>query len=451
MVRPADRTGTGDRGASIDSDTRRAHGYSLAGITSLSAGVSPAIRSEWGLADRDQALLELAAAIDEDRLGVPRLLVLDALVKLAARQPDDVYLEDSALDAVISALVRTAAVSAGDQDRAAATVRRALEEVARVTVAEPGVRSWAVFAGEAAGALRLTKAEIEKPTCNDREVETKGEKAIGVSVDFVTDAAPGEMSVCDPTRWHECTASFHPMRPWQDSAAIDEKRPNGWRRDLIETVDFLPGLTLETPLRFTYSIDAGVDPAWVHLDYVLLAETSDIAVDEGSIDLRRIAGGAGAGRTRVTTRKLIGFKNPMLASWPTVACDTFWTDLVVNAAVGCLGGDTHSHTLSNGGKAPVPDSTQPDMSKAIDAAAKAAQESIAAYAELAKQAAGQLTGNAAADNAAWVQLSSQAYGRATADAAKAWTLYSEILRAAAEGGSEAAPAPGGPVPPAPNP
>ena len=43
----------------------------------------------------------------------------------------------------------------------------------------------------------------------------------------------------------------------------------------------------------------------------------------------------------MSTKKLIGFHNKELASWPTVACDTFWTELVVNAAVGCLGGVTH--------------------------------------------------------------------------------------------------------------
>ena len=55
---------------------------------------------------------------------------------------------------------------------------------------------------------------------------------------------------------------------------MDEKRPDGWRRDLVETVYFLQGMDpLETPLRFTYSIADGPDPAWIHLDYVLIEET----------------------------------------------------------------------------------------------------------------------------------------------------------------------------------
>ena len=74
---------------------------------------------------------------------------------------------------------------------------------------------------------------------------------------------------------------------------------------------------------------------------MLIEETKDIAVDEGSIDVRRVSAGDHSGRTRVSTKKLIGFKDKMLASWTTVACDTFWTELVVNAAVGCLGGGAH--------------------------------------------------------------------------------------------------------------
>ena len=171
------------------------------------------------------------------------------------------------------------------------------------------------------------------------------------------------MTVCDPTRWHECTAAFDEMQPWKGAGAVDEQRPNGWRRDLIEKVDFLPGTAAaQTPLRFTYSIDDGPDPAWTHLDYVLIEETNDIAVDEGSIDVRRVSTGEHSGRTRVSTKKLIGFKDKMLASWTTVACDTFWTELVVNAAVGCLGGAQADKPNGDGGTAfmtdPKPEAAQ---------------------------------------------------------------------------------------------
>ena len=101
----------------------------------------------------------------------------------------------------------------------------------------------AVFAQQAADALGLTQAEIEKPLCNDREVVNKGpHEAIGVTVEFHTDASPGELrDFCDPTRWHECSAYQKEMTPWEDPSAVDEQRANGWRRDLVETVEFSPG------------------------------------------------------------------------------------------------------------------------------------------------------------------------------------------------------------------
>ncbi len=267
--------------------------------------------------------------------------------------PDEVASAGPALDDLLLALVQDAGVPAEQQTPAVETVKQALDAVTRRSVLAPARHPWKRFASDVRSALGLTQAEVDKPLCNDRQVIKKADvDAVGVTVDFYTDATPAEMSVCDPTRWHECTAAFDPMQPWKGAGAVDEQRPNGWRRDLIERVDFLPGTApLTTPLRFTYSIDDGPDPAWTHLDYVLIEETDHIAVDEGSIDVRRVSTGEHSGRTRVSTKKLIGFKDKTLASWTTVACDTFWTELVVNAAVGCLGGAQADKPNVNGGTA----------------------------------------------------------------------------------------------------
>ena len=443
---PSDPREEGEGGSqAVADEERRTHGYAVAGLNALSA-MGEGIRSEWGLSPRDDAIETLTEAIREDRLGVPRVLVLDALVKLAHRRPKEIASGGPRLDALLLALVDDAGVPAEHQARAVDTVKRALDSVARRSVLAPARHPWKRFANDVKSALGLTQAEVEKPLCNDRQVVKKaGVDAIGVTVDFDTDAAPAQMTVCDPTRWHECTAAFHEMQPWGGAGAVDQQRPNGWRRDLIEKVDFLPGRPpLETPLRFTYSIDDPPDPAWIHLDYVLIEETKEIAVDEGSIDVRR----AQAGRTRVSTKKLIGFKDEMLASWPTVACDTFWSDLVVNAAVGCLGGGAQEPDLKeDGGTAFMADPRQKQLSEVIEEAAEAARESIGVYTELAKQAASQLSGAGAADNAAWVQLTTKASSRALADAAKSWTIYSEMLAALAEsptpasGSTESSPTP----------
>jgi hypothetical protein len=432
VARPSDPKDQEDGSRAVPKEDRRDNGYAVAGLNALSA-LGPGAHPEWGSASRDDAIGTLAAAGREQRLGVPRVLVLDALVKLAHRRPAEIAAAGSALDDLLLALVQDAGVPVEHQTDAVGTVKRALDSVARRRVLAPTRHPWKRFATDVQRALGLTAAEVDKPLCNDRQVVDKaGVKAIGVTVDFHTDVPPAQMTVCDPTRWHECTAAFHEMQPWADARAVNETRPNGWRRDLLETVDFLPEVTLETPLRFTYSSDDAPDPAWIHLDYVLIEATGDIAVDEGSIDVRRARAGKHAGRTRVSTKKLIFFKNEMLASWPTVACDTFWADLVVNAAVGCLGGGAQEPDLNgNGGTAFMPDQKE-QLSAAIDEAAEAARESIGVYTELAKQAASQLSGASPADNAAWLQLATKAYGRAFSDAAKSWTIYSEMLNVLAD-------------------
>ena len=224
---------------------------------------------------------------------MPRLLVLDSLLRLASRRGEELGAFDAALGPLLEALVRQAGVPAADDGDAVVTVRGALDSVASLSGAG-APHPWQVFAQQAAGALRLTQAEIDKPLCNDSEVVVKGQyRAVGVTVEFHTDATPGELRhFCDPTRWHECSAYQHEMTPWNDPAAIpDQIRPNGWRRDLLETVELSPDWKLVTPLRFTYTIQDQIDPAWVHLDYLLLRKTDDILVDEGALDVRKITSG----------------------------------------------------------------------------------------------------------------------------------------------------------------
>jgi hypothetical protein len=318
-------------------EERRAQGSTVAAVNAFSAALPSDSRAGLGLAAPDDAIETLAAAVDEDRLHVPRLLVLDSLVRFAGRRGGQLAAHGAALDTLHEALVRQAGVPEAEVGAAVVTVRRALDSAGRLSGIPGRPHPWRVFAQQAADALRLTQAEIDKPLCNDREVVKKGPyEAVGVTVEFHTDDSPAELrDFCDPTRWHECSAYQKAMTPWNDPSAIDEQRSNGWRRDLVETVDFSPGNLLVTPLRFTYTIQDANDPSWVHLDYALLKETSAILVDEGALDVRRITTGEQQGRTRVSAKKAILFKDPLLAEWPTVACDTFWIDQVVGAAVGC--------------------------------------------------------------------------------------------------------------------
>lgn len=319
---------------------RRTQGSSVAAVNAFSARLPSDSRAGLGYAAPDDAIETLAAAVEDGSVRLPRLLVLDSLVRLAGRRGDQLEAHRAALETLHEALVKQAGAPEEDVGDAVVTLRRALDSAGRLSGTASGPHPWRVFARQAAGALRLTQAEIDKPLCNDREIVRKGPyEAVGVTVEFHTDNSPDELRrFCDPTRWHECSAYQHAMTAWKDPSAIDEQRPNGWRRDLVETVELSPGNTLVTPLRFTHTIQDANDPDWIHLDYVLLEETPDILVDEGALDVRRITTGEQQGRTRVSAKKAILFKNPLLAEWPTVACDTFWIDQVIGAAVGCRDG-----------------------------------------------------------------------------------------------------------------
>jgi hypothetical protein len=430
----------------IAATERRAQGSTVAALNAFSAGVTSPARGELRLADPDDAIQALTAAVDQDTLQVPRLLVLDSLVRFADRRGDELMARSDGIDMLLEALVRKAGAPEAEVGDAVDTVHRALDSVAGLSGEASAADRWRVFVQQAAGPLQLTQAEIEKPTCNDRERVKKGEhEAIGVTVEFHTDASPGELrNFCDPTRWHECSAYQKEMTPWDHPGAIDEvgPGPNGWRRDLLETVELTPGKELETALRFSYGIEDEDDPGWVHLDYVLLETTNDILVDEGSLDVRRVTSGTQRGRTRVSAKKAILFQG-LLAEWPTVACDTFWMDLVIDAAVGCLG--PKAAIDSTEGKAKMAASKESPLDKAIEDATEAAHRSVAAYGKLANEAATQLAGDSAADTDKWVQLTTRTWAQAARDAAQAWITYTALLQALADsdGDEKKHPASGG--------
>jgi hypothetical protein len=80
------------------------------------------------------------------------------------------------------------------------------------------------------------------------------------------------------------------------------------------------------------------------------------------------------------------------------------------------------------------DSKEARLAKAIDDATSAAQASIDAYADLAKEAAAQLTGDSPGDTGKWLQLTTRTYTQAARDTVQAWTTYVAVLQALAESG-----------------
>jgi hypothetical protein len=84
------------------------------------------------------------------------------------------------------------------------------------------------------------------------------------------------------------------------------------------------------------------------------------------------------------------------------------------------------------------DSKEARLAKAIDEAKAAAQASIDAYADLAKEAAAQLTGDSPGDTGEWLQLTTRTYTQAARDTVQAWTTYVAVLQALAESGGTGA-------------
>jgi hypothetical protein len=80
------------------------------------------------------------------------------------------------------------------------------------------------------------------------------------------------------------------------------------------------------------------------------------------------------------------------------------------------------------------DSKEARLAKAIDDATSAAQASIDAYADLAKEAAARLTGDSPGDTGEWLQLTTRTYTQAARDTVQAWTTYVAVLQALAESG-----------------
>lgn len=78
------------------------------------------------------------------------------------------------------------------------------------------------------------------------------------------------------------------------------------------------------------------------------------------------------------------------------------------------------------------ESKEARLAKAIDDATSAAQASISAYSDLAKEAAAQLSGDSPGETGKWLQLSTRTYTQAARDTVQAWTTYVAVLQALAE-------------------
>jgi hypothetical protein len=196
-------------------------------------------------------------------------------------------------------------------------------------------RSWIEFARVTSDALGMTDEEVALPLCNDDEVVTiDGQKAYRVATWFWSPLPPSAFQRwTDPRHWaHDNSLFFEDVSP---VTPLDDDRR--YSTLFQEQVRFTPTKLLRTPLVFTRVVD---DPEHSSVFFDLPRgqdgqpeTTSDIAVDVGSVIVQGNPGGDPKRRTRLSAEKCILFKDPAMAAWPTVACDLFWMEFTISAAL----------------------------------------------------------------------------------------------------------------------
>jgi len=293
----------------------------------------------------NDAFAALAAALRSPSRRMPRLVVLDALVRFTSRtsgalSPDSA---SPALTDLLDALGREGPQPASGPTGAAlaspaaiASPAMILQEALSAVAGVPNLsQAWGTFATGAAQVL--CEAEMGKPGCDCSQVAfTNGvQRRVVISRFRTTVPLAGIKGFADPHNWPKCSTFFKSM---VDLAPVVRKTGNDWDGNIMETVEIVKGHPFETPLAFKYretTDDAGVLTK-VRLDYDLVdpSGTVDIAVDRGWIEMSTDSTNPSM-PTVVVAIKTIAFKDPMWQAWTTAVCDTAWGELVIDVAMNC--------------------------------------------------------------------------------------------------------------------
>jgi hypothetical protein len=323
----------------------------------------------------NDSLVDLRDLTDRDLRESHRVLSLDLLAKAADRRPDVV--EDSidevagfaraVVDETDRAPYRKTSrdgAKAQAPDRAVADDRGPVaaserdepipEERSRGQAVDPrvpvvvsalrAVRSegpeehhWTRFARAARAPLDLTDEEINRPLCTDEQVVVMpgGLEAVRTAVWFWSDRPAKDFERwTDPRRWAlDCGLFFKSVVPKK----LPGPQGDEFCATFRETVNVGDGADLSTDLVFRRSIEGEVLYA---LEFNLPAgsptKTAKIVVDAGQVTVREDPHAPDpTKRTSMLAEKFIRFKDPAYESWPTVACDLFWTEFAITMALGC--------------------------------------------------------------------------------------------------------------------
>ena len=264
-----------------------------------------------GPPDTEQALIALATeAADDIRLPQPQkarlLLALAVIARVNRLQPDNplpALCADEHRDLTIEALAAAGPGSSSPgqcRDRARAffddEFARAVPESFVTRSAFDDVRAAALRAGA------IGEQTATMPLCAAGVVNYRGFDAVVVDTEFSSDSVSlnNLKRVVNPYNWNENYPEFF-LRMSHNGPTHS---PDGWRR-VLETVSFVEGFELTTPLKFNPT--AG--PTTARLDYDLdisRFDTGDgrVRVDHGYINMTAI-GDADDGGVRIRTRKVV--------------------------------------------------------------------------------------------------------------------------------------------------
>ena len=418
------------------------------------------------LLDTEQALDALAEAVRRRMLVVPRLVVLNALVGLAARDRADLFAPENsqAMSELLDALVQDARPNV-DMDLAGST-EQLRKEFLRLQNADLVSAAWDQFVPGATRTLALTSAEQWGPRCTDElSVTTKsGVVAAQVSSEFWTDRTPEQMAPwADPRTWPDCSIYFRSMEPHpagSQQPVAYAGPPPGWDGTFLEVVDAFVGHRLETPLTFQYRKELP-NAVWSTYKLADANGTPDIVVDEGFLEARLSPAGPPGRPTKVRTLKVIRFRDDAVQELVSLACDTFWIESATAMALNCSDrGDTPSApagktagkktagkktAVTPGKGGPVPDDTEAfpgcdpevkaDIQQLFRDAVEKATKSVETYTELASKAATRVAeGNV--DPAAWSKDLAAATATWVNDVTNVWTTWTQALNLVSGSGKD---------------
>jgi hypothetical protein len=214
----------------------------------------------------------------------------------------------------------------------------ALRNVTLLPPQAPNEHHWTRFARTASAPLNLTDAEIHRPLCTDDQRVTmpNGLVAVRTAVWFWSDRpATAFEHWTDPRSWaKDCHLFFKSVAPPAgapaptgrtfDNTLFREVVSTGGDSDLSTNLVF--SRTVEDPYLYAAEFDLPPPP---------LPADADIVVDAGQVTVRQDPLAPAGRRTSLLAEKYIRFADPAYETWPTVACDTFWTEFAITMALGC--------------------------------------------------------------------------------------------------------------------